>query len=114
MGAIGHNFKSPLVRITGTMKANDYENLLTDNQIFEKLNGRYEKMGYAFQQDGARTHTANTTKQFLSERVMTLPDKCHWPASSPALNVIENIWAILNYFSVSGNSVKKFRRYQKV
>ena len=45
-GAIGHNFKSPLVRISGTMKANDYQNLLTDNQIFEKLNGRYGKLGY--------------------------------------------------------------------
>ena len=94
-GVIGHNFKSPLVRVTGTMKPVDYQNLLVENEIFTKLNERYGARGDVFQHHGARPHTASTTKQFLAERAMMLPDQLHWPASSPDLNVIENLRAIL-------------------
>lgn len=45
-----------------------------------------------FQQDNAPVHTAQSTQNFFQERGV---DVMEWPACSPDLNPIENIWGMM-------------------
>lgn len=47
---------------------------------------------YIFQQDNAAIHTSAATRSFFQEQNVTVMD---WPARSPDLNPIENVWGWL-------------------
>jgi hypothetical protein len=95
-GGIAHNYKSPLVRVNGTINAEQYIQILAENNIIETLDGIYGHKSWVFQDDGAPPHRAKTTKAWLSDRCLNVSrGYLIWPPNSPDLNPQEQMWAIL-------------------
>lgn len=86
-GAFCFNGVLPLMKITSRMNSEDYQKTLIAGLLPNAtlLAGD----NWKFQQDNASIHVSNATKSFLSSNEV---DIITWPACSPDLNPIENLW----------------------
>ncbi len=77
--------------LEGTMNAERYRKVL-EQHLLPSRRSVFQGRPCVFQQDNAKPHTAAITTAWLrSRRVRVL----NWPACSPDLSPIENIWRII-------------------
>lgn len=96
------NFDGNLIvrRVSTTINSDVYIKLLFED-VFDELKNKMQQ--FIFQQDNARVHVSRKTlSKFEQENIKLLP----WPASSPDLSPIENVWSILKRRVYNGSQFK--------
>lgn len=95
--AIGVGFKGPIVLFPQKNADDNAWRMNAESYIrrcLSKIVPELKRQNRVFQQDGARVHTARRVTSYLEEKGVSLLHG--WPAYSPDLNCIEQLWPALN------------------
>ncbi|UYV81271.1 hypothetical protein LAZ67_20000612 [Cordylochernes scorpioides] len=90
-GGIGYHSRTALVRIAGTLNSQRYISEMLEPVVLLYLQGSPTAV---FQQDNARPLVARIVQNalfFVNRHIELLP----WPARSPDISPIENMWSIV-------------------